>query len=77
MSPIISLPTLEEAIATTRKIQNDLDNGRLTVPYPPEVRQTILRCCGVFMDFARDTETSRALVARLSAPVPVTAELPW
>jgi hypothetical protein len=67
--------TLEQAIATTRKIQDDLDSGRLTVPYPPEVRRTILRCCGVFMDYATDSEKATALVARLSAPV--TVELPW
>jgi len=69
--------TLQEAVEMARKIQDDLDTGRLTVPYPPEVRQTILRCCGVFMEHATDTEKATALVARLSAPVPVTAELPW
>ena len=67
--------TLDQAIATARKIQDDLDKGRLTVPYPPEVRQTILRCCGVFMEHATDSAKARALVARLAAPA--TAELPW
>ena len=67
--------TLDQAIQTARQIQADLDSGRLTVPYPSEVRQTILRCCGVFMEHATDSERARALVARLAAPA--TAELPW
>ena len=69
--------TLDQAVETAREIQADLDSGRLTVPYPPEVRWTILRCCGVFMDYATDSEKATALVARLLAPAPVTAELPW
>ena len=69
--------TLDQAIQTAREIQADLDEGRLTVPYPPEVRKSILRCCGVFMDYATDSEKATALVARLQAPEPVEAELPW
>ena len=67
--------TLDQAIAMARKIETDLDEGRLGVPYPPEVRKTIMQCCGVFMDYATDTEKATALVARLSAPE--TVELPW
>jgi len=68
---------LDQAVETAREIQANLDSGRLTVPYPPEVRRTILRCCGVFMDYATDSEKATALVGRLLAPAPVTAELPW
>lgn len=67
--------TVDEAVRTARAIQADLEGGRLRVPYPPEIRKTILRCCGVFMAEATDTEKARALVARLQAPEPL--ELPW
>lgn len=69
--------TLDEAVQAARKVQDDLDSGRLTVPYPPEVRKTIMQCCGVFMDYATDSEKATALVARLQAPEPAEAELPW
>ena len=69
--------TVQEAVDKVRKIERDLAEGRLRVPYPPEVRKAILECGGVFMAHATDTETARALVARLNAPLPETAELPW
>lgn len=69
--------TLNQAIETARKIQADLDEGYLIVPYPPEVRTTIMRCCGVFVAEATDTEKARALVARINAPERVETELPW
>lgn len=69
--------TLDEAVRTARQIQADLEQGRLTVPYPEPVRKQIMRCCGVFMAEATDTEKARALVARLNAPEPEEASLPW
>lgn len=69
--------TVEQAIATTRRIEADLQAGRLRVPYPPEVCKTIFECGGVFMAHATDTEKACELVARINAPEPETADLPW
>jgi hypothetical protein len=69
--------TLDQAIDQARTIQADLAAGRLRVPYPPEVRRTIVACAQVFMAEATDTAKARALVARLNAPELETTELPW
>ena len=69
--------TLSDAVRTIRKIEADLLAGRLRVPYPPEVRKTILACGAVFMAHATDTQKARELVAMIQAPEPETAELPW
>jgi hypothetical protein len=69
--------TVQEAVDKVRKIQKDLEEGRLRVPYPAEVRKALFECGGVFMAHATDSEKARELVARLQAPEPVEAELPW
>lgn len=71
--------TVQEAVSTIRKIEKDLTEGRLRVPYPPDVRKRIFACGGVFMAYATDTDKARELVARIQAPEPEpeTAELPW
>lgn len=69
--------TVQEAVDKVRKIERDLTEGRLRVPYPAEVRKTIFECGGIFMAYSTDTEKARELVARINAPEPVTAELPW
>lgn len=69
--------TVQDAVEKIRKIENDLQAGRLRVPYPPEVRKTIFACGAVFMAEATTTEKARALVARIQAPEPETADLPW
>jgi hypothetical protein len=69
--------TVQEAVEKVRKIEKDLTEGRLRVPYPPEVRTAIFECGTVFMNHATDTEKARALVARINAPEPATADLPW
>lgn len=69
--------TVQEAVDTVRKIEKDLAEGRLRVPYPPEVCKMIFACGGVFLAYATDTAKARELVARISAPEPVEAELPW
>jgi len=69
--------TVQEAVDKVRKIERDLTKGRLRVPYPPEVRKTIFDCGKVFMAEATTVEKARALVARIQAPEPETADLPW
>jgi hypothetical protein len=69
--------TVQEAVAKVRKIEKDLAEGRLRVPYPPEIRKAIFDCGKVFMAEATDTEKAQALVARIQAPEPAEAELPW
>ena len=69
--------TVQEAVDKVRKIERDLTEGRLRVPYPPEVRKTIFACGAVFMAHATDTVKARELVARIQAPEPETVELPW
>ena len=69
--------TLHEAIAEARTIQTDLDAGRLSVPYPPDVRKRIMRCLAVMIRAATDTASAREIVQRLNAPERETAELPW
>jgi hypothetical protein len=68
---------LELAIATARGIQRELDNGKLTVPYPPHVAHSLLECSAAFNAYATDSEKAKALVTLLEAPEPVEAELPW
>ena len=41
--------TVQEAVETVRKIEKDLAEGRLRVPYPPEIRKAILDCGKVFI----------------------------
>lgn len=67
--------TIDQAIARIRTIQADLDAGRLTVPYPENVRTEILGLNEVFSAHCKTTDEARALVARINAPA--TAELPW
>lgn len=69
--------TVQEAVDKVRKIEKDLAEGRLRVPYPPEVRKSIFECGGVFMGYATDVEKARELVARINAPELETADLPW
>ena len=69
--------TIQEAIDRVRTIQRNLESGHLRVPYPPEVRKAILQCGAVFMAHATSVAAARDLVERLTAPEPVTAELPW
>lgn len=69
--------TVQEAVDKVRKIERDLTEGRLRIPYPPEVRKQIFECGNVFMAEATTVEKARELVARINAPEPVTAELPW
>lgn len=70
--------TLDEAVAQARRIQRDLDEKRLKVPYPDDVRAQLAACLEVFMEFANDNETARILVERLEAPEPVKqVGLPW
>jgi hypothetical protein len=68
--------TLDEAVAMARRIQRDLDAGRLTVPYPAEVRAQLEECHQLLNE--ADDATAAELVRRLQAPEPAkTMALPW
>ena len=67
--------TIDQAIVRIRAIQADLDAGRLTVPYPENIRTEILTLNDVFSTHCKTTEQARALIARINAPA--TRELPW
>lgn len=70
--------TLDEAVDRARAIQRDLEAGKLTVPYPDDVRAQLAECCEVFNAFADDNSTAAELVRRLEAPEPVKqVGLPW
>jgi hypothetical protein len=67
---------LQTAVERARAIQDDLEAGRFTVPYPEEVRRELAEIEDLFVAHCQTADEARELVARLKAK-PQTAELPW
>lgn len=65
--------TLDAAVAQARRIQRDLDAGRLKVPYPPAVLAELDECCQVFAASPDAGEVMR----RLEAQPAKAMALPW
>jgi hypothetical protein len=68
--------TVQEAVDEIRKIQRELDAGRLRPPFPTPIRKKVYECGKVFMAYSTSNEKAKELVALINAPEG-DLELPW